>query len=138
MPNGDPTISRGILRTRDLVELYYGARMVGATKRQTAIFDTNTSPQLILGQDVRRISYEIVLASATGLDQCLIGSPAEIDAGFGLLYVVTYGGPFVIKRDFYVDLDTVCEPLVMKKVAGTVVATVREVILTPLPVDESP
>ena len=62
MPDGN-ILKYGILRCRDLVELYFGARMV-ATVAELASPVGTANPQLIFGDDLRRISYEIVLTNA--------------------------------------------------------------------------
>lgn len=126
----------GILKTRDLVELYYGVRMVADVK-ETFIPTTPGTPTRILNQDPRRISYEIVLANEDAaaqefdLSPVTGGSAAEFTA-----YSVAPGETQVIDRDFLTDLDAVTKEVWCTTSVGAQLVTVRETFLTPAPVDE--
>lgn len=126
----------GILKTRDLVELYYGARMVADVKETVVAFG-GTLLARILKQDPRRIGYEIVLANedaaAQEFDLTSItgGSNNSVTA-----YSVAPGESEVIKRSFLTDLDSVTKEVWCTISVNTQLVSVRETFLTPAPVDE--
>jgi hypothetical protein len=136
--NLKPNLPQGILKCRDLVQLYYGLPMVVNTK--STVFPASAAPYLILGQDPRRIRYEIWLnpSSVEVEANILLGTPAEIDAGMGVsLTPGNTDGP-VVERDFLTDLDGVTIAQMILDSSGEVVFSVRETFLTPAPVDEIP
>jgi len=128
----------GVLKCRDLVELYFGWRYV-VTISENA-FTPSMTPYLILNQDPRRIRYEIwinvvnVVAGAT----VLLGSPAAIDAGTApnLQPFSFYNGPLV--RDWITDGEAVTLPVMVSDGTGVIIFSTRETFLTPAPVDELP
>jgi hypothetical protein len=135
MPDFKPS-PLGVLKCRDLATLYYGFPMVGVP-RETLFFLTTTAVTLILGQDPRRIKYEIVLANQTGGNLIVyIGSQSQMDVAKAAVYIVPTGGTLSIKRSFLTDLDSVCLPLLARLPGGSMEISVREIILTPAPADE--
>ena len=138
MPN-DNLLKYGILKCRDLVELYYGARMV--TSVTETKFSASATPYLILNQDPRRIRYEVWydttnLAAPTSIR---IGTPAAIGSGEAISFdpfISVYTLPLV--RDFLTDLDSVCLALMVSDSSGQLIVSTRETFLTPAPVDEVP
>jgi hypothetical protein len=137
MPDS-PNIKYGILKCRDLVELYYGARMVAALTENLYFLSATGQTQQILGADPRRISYEIIWESNVVGDLLYIGNQTQMDNFQAAVYK---GGneSVVIKRSWLTDLDTVTLPLIAR--AGSTSPYeifVREVFLTPIPIDELP
>jgi hypothetical protein len=137
MPNDD-AIKFGILKCRDLVELYYGARMV------TSIVETQvtltTDPKTILTADPRRIKYEIVMSNRDALNPAswVIGRPGSVGAATGQAYSIPPGATLVVERDFLTDMESVCLALEATVQGNTTDFSVRETFLTPIPVDEMP
>lgn len=133
-----PNTPQGILKCRDLVQLFYGLPMVAAViESNVEINAGDTAP--ILSADPRRIKYEIVLTNAgTTTDQIAIGTPSAIDLGTALEVGAPAGESYTIKRDFFTDLDSVCIALSAQALANNWVVSVRETFLTPAPVDEIP
>lgn len=139
---GTPTsdqIKFGILRTRDLVELYYQGRMVVNVAENELAINGNTQTN-ILQQDPRRIRYEIIItaenpASTTNIN---IGSPAAVTGSTCELYFLAANQNIVIIRDFRSDMEGVVLPIdILGSNPGTgIVVSTRETFLTPLPVDE--
>ena len=128
----------GIQRCRDLVGLYFGARIV--TTPKTSLFSLNSvtpGPFAILAQDPRRIKYELTI---TGFNTSFltIGTQAEIDAETGQYIAFDFQSTLVIARDWITDQDAVTTPLFALWFQGGVSIYVRETILTPAPVDEVP
>lgn len=137
MPN-DNAIKFGILKTRDLVELYYGARMV-ATIAETEPGGLVNVQNKLLGADPRRIKYEIILGNLGPVTHAIqIGSPSAVAGGDNQIYVIPPGGTIIIERGFRADMETVCGPLDMIFDNNDVQISVRETFLTPIPVDEMP
>lgn len=133
----DAAIRLGILKCRDLVELYYGARMV------TSIIENNqqgnqTTPQVLVGLDPRRIRLEIVLANRDTVNSLTanIGSPGSNNLGTSELIQLPPGGTVVIERNFLTDMESVTLPLEFQG-SSSVIYSTRETFLTPLPADES-
>lgn len=137
MPN-DNAIKFGILKTRDLVELWYGARMVVQVRATLFNLQASTVVQ-ILQPDPRRIRYEIVFENFDpGPATFDLGTQAEQDSGNTLEYQVPTGASVVVTRTWLDDLEGVTlEQTASTDVANTRVG-VRETILTPIPVDEMP
>jgi hypothetical protein len=137
MPDS-PNLKFGILKARDLVELYYGARMVANLIENVIGSPTASAP--ILGPDPRRIKYEIILAnqSATVGDVVFLASVGGADTPNPQAYAVPPAGTIIVKRDFFTDLDAVTAAIFGLEQNGTVLITTRETYLTPVPIDELP
>ena len=137
MPS-DNILKYGILKCRDLVELVYGARMVTSIIEKS--FSASATPYLILGQDPRRIRYEVWLnqnGTAVGYT-VFMGSPAAIDSGTAQGFWSFTLGYVYLARDFLTDGEAVCLPLKLSDPNGQILVTTRETFLTPAPVDEVP
>lgn len=129
----------GILKCRDLVELYYGARMVTFIKQSEFSLSSSTPQTVILGRDPRRIAYELTLCSHPGVSTTMaIGTDAEIAAGQATIYDLGPSAPIIIPRSFLTYLDAVTAGLQALVSAGDVEVSLLEIILTPAPVDEVP
>jgi hypothetical protein len=137
MANGN-ILKYGILRCRELVELYYGARMVVSITENSNNL-SNAAPQQILGQDPRRIRYEIIVTNA-GAAAIVFWLNASQDAVANIAsqYTVGAGRSIVIERDFLTDLDAVTVPVWGQANSGGLTVSTRETFLTPAPVDEGP
>lgn len=133
-----PNTPQGILKCRDLVQLFYGVPMVASViYSQVGIDASSVAP--ILSADPRRIKYEIILTNVGATtDQILIGAPSAIDLDSGLFIGAPAGESYTIKRDFFIDLDSVCLPLSALAGANNWAVSIRETFLTPAPVDEIP
>lgn len=133
-----PNTPQGILKCRDLVQLFYGLPMVAnVIDSNVEIAAGDIAP--ILSADPRRIKYEIILTNfGATADQILIGTPSAIDQGTALFVGAAPGESYTIKRDFFTDLDSVCIPLSAQAGANAWIASIRETFLTPAPVDEIP
>jgi hypothetical protein len=137
MPNGN-LLKFGILRCRDLVELYYGARMV-VQVLETAIVPIANTQAKLLGQDPRRIKYEIIVSNPDAAAHFFeVGSPSAMDAGNNAQYELAPNTSLTIERDFFADLEGVTLALAFLTDSAAVTIGTREVILTPAPVDEVP
>jgi hypothetical protein len=135
----DPTIKYGILKCRDLVQLYYGARMVAVPKEQLIFLSTLDLAVAVLGQDPRRISYEIVVTGGAGASGLFyVGTKTEMDTNAAAVYRFVANVSTTIKRDFFTQLDAVCLPLFVRAGIVPIEVFVREIILTPSPIDEGP
>lgn len=133
-----PNTPQGILKCRDLVQLFYGLPMV-ANIITTVVELAPSSIAVIFGADPRRIKYEIIVANeGATADFISIGTPAEIDAGVALEIQLNGGDSYTIKRDFFTDLDSVCLPLSAATSTNPWLISSRETFLTPAPVDEIP
>ena len=134
----DPTIAFGILKCRDLVQLYYGARLV-ANVIETNPPDTSVNPGQILSQDLRRIRYEIIFSNnGSGAVQAFLSDTLDgVNAG-PQIYTVPGFSTIVIDRTFLTDLDAVTLPLFSSTSNVNCVISVRETFLTPAPIDEGP
>jgi hypothetical protein len=137
MPN-DNAIKFGMLKCRDLVELYYGARMVASVVESAFSF---TAPQTmqILSPDPRRIRYEIIIGNNNAAPaQLTVGTPSADDGGNDQFYSLPDNETIIIERDFLTDLDCICLALQASCNSGACIVSVRETFLTPIPVDEMP
>jgi hypothetical protein len=134
----DPTIKYGILRTRDLVELYYGARMV--TDLVENFFGSFSDTYALLSQDPRRIKYEIIMANTSPSENETVqmGSPRTVASGLAQIYWMRPGETIIVTRDFFTDLDSVCIEVDVQFQGPDVQISTRETFLTPTPVDEGP
>jgi hypothetical protein len=135
----DNLLKYGVLTCRDLVELYYGWRIVSFLKETSGPVSTG-NPQLLIDQDPRRISYEITLSSASdaGVAIISIGTQTDVQQGLGQDYYLQPQTTIVVRRSFLTDLDTVCQEVWFTNADGFGDIEAREVILTPAPVDEVP
>ncbi len=136
------SIKYGILRARELATLYYGAWMVGDEKYSgfTLAEDTTTD---ILQTNPRRIYYEIALSlnSSTGSAIVQVAPRSQIEAGNVGNIALWPGENMQINRSFLTELDLVSKGLsvmVASSATASVYAYVREVLLSPAPVDEIP
>jgi hypothetical protein len=138
----DNILKYGILKCRDLVTLYYGVPMVMSlfeSSIQVAAF----TPKLLVGQDPRRISYEITLACSDVVTHfAQIGSSLDSLTNsvppIGAQYQVPPGASIVIERNFLTDGDSICLPVWFQADGMAVLASIRAVFLTPAPIDEVP
>ena len=139
---GTPTsdqIKFGILRTRDLVELYYQGRMVVQVRENDPGTLVLFTPVQILRQDPRRTRYEIIIANGGNTTlEVQIGSLQSINNTNYGTYSIAAGDTLVIIRDFRSDLEGVCLEQFAMATVGNAVVTTREDFLTPLPADEVP
>lgn len=136
------SIKYGILRVRDLATLYYGVPMVADEKYSGFTLAENTTTE-ILTINSRRIYYEIVLSlnSSTGSALVQVGPRSQIEASNVGTIALWAGENLQINRSFREELDLVAKGLsvnVASSATASVYAFVREVILTPAPVDEIP
>ena len=140
--SGAPTdqIAFGILRTRDLVELYYRGRMaVQVIENTPSIGDADGT--LLFTQDPRRIRYEIILVNISTTTPSLvqIGSRVGQQSGAAPFYFVAPSGNLIITRNFRTDMEGVTLEQILSLTSGpSPSARTRVTILTPLPVDEEP
>lgn len=134
----DNDIKYGTLNTRDLVQLYYAGRMTAFSKN-TQFLDISNVTQLMT-LDPRRIKYELYISDAIGAGGSIvvIGTEQQVAQTLGLQISVANLLTLPIKRDFFADLDTVCEALWANFIQGAFSISVRETILTPLAVDDTP
>lgn len=133
-----PNTPQGILKCRDLVQLYYGLPMVAALIENLFYVQGGDTVQ-ILGPDPRRIKYEIII-SAQNASIIYIGSLNQMDQSTAAVYQFGSAGVETISRNFLTDLDSVCLPLLARNTASenAFEVFVRETFLTPAPVDEIP
>lgn len=132
-----PLFPLGILRVRDLVQLYYGVRMVTSVS-ETHYGESGGQLQL-LGQDTRRIKYTIVVANfGDDPDEIGLWTNGGADAQNPQIYSVLGNATLVVERTFLTDLDSIALPVFAFDANGTASYSVREVFLTPLPLDEPP
>lgn len=137
MPS-DNLLKYGVLRCRDLVELYFGARMVMALVENNV--EADGTIQTIINQDQRRIRYEIVAVNLSAIAPNFFntGSRLAFANGTPAQYMIPPGATIVITRDFFTDGDAVCIEVQAQAQLSTVGFSTRETFLTPAPVDEVP
>jgi len=134
----DDAIKYGILKCRDLVQLYYGARMVVSIIENNILASAGSSSDLF-ALDPRRIRYEIVVMNGSGGDATFtVGTPAADQAGTDEQYAIGAGQNVVIDRNFITDFDAVTLPQTLFASGGNLSVSTRETFLTPAPVDEIP
>jgi hypothetical protein len=128
----------GIVRCRDLDELYFGGRFV-VTIKNTQFLDLSAITR-ILSQNPSRIRYEIFIADAVGAagSQLVLGTSDEVRNNQGIFIQVANLVTMQIVRDFTTDAEGVVPELWCQFLSGAFSVSVRETILTPLPADESP
>jgi hypothetical protein len=133
-----PLFPLGILRCRDLVQLYYGVRMVtNLIENEGGFFDTQ--PVQIISLDPRRIAYDIVMENfGDANDVALVSTIGGLDPPVQAHYGIFPGATQVISRSFLTNLDAVTMPVFACSVNGNIRFDTREVFLTPLPIDEPP
>lgn len=138
MPLGDNKDLGFIRRNRDLVELYYGLRMVALSKESQ--LSSQSTQTLAIAVDPRRVKLDLVLANkhTTTACQFLLGSPLAFANSSYAVVVVGPNNSIQISRNFLFDLDSITDELDYQTSGGTPVLSIREVILTPPPVDEAP
>lgn len=135
----DPTIKYGILKCRDLVQLYYGARLVVSVTQTFPNYDGVTStPQKLLSQDPRRIRYEIWMNGGSSTATVEMGALKDFDTGQTMEALFLAGNTFRIERNFLTDLDAVTNELYAQGGGATLDVTIRETFLTTAPIDEGP
>jgi hypothetical protein len=133
-----PQIKYGILRTRDLVQLYFGARMVASVLETSPGAIVGPTVQIISG-DPRRIKYEIFLANiSVAADYVSIFSNGDTSTDNPQLISLPPGASEILTRTFFGDLDAVTLPVFLTPGAGSINVSVRETFLTTLPADELP
>lgn len=133
----DAAIKNGILQCRDLVQLYYGVRMVAAITEGFFNQSANVQASLIQ-QDPRRIRYELIMSNGDVTDQVFtIGTPSSFQAGNAQTYSVKPGATLIVERTFLSDFDAVTIGLDATVSSSSCNLNTRETFLTPLPADES-
>ena len=135
-------IKYGILRGRELATLYYGADMVADEIYSSFTLAEDTTTE-ILQTNTRRIYYEIVLSlnSVTGAALVQVAPRSQIEAGNVGSIALWPSENLAINRSFREELDLVTKGLSVKvasSATASVYAFVREVILSPVPVDQLP
>lgn len=130
-----------ILSCQQLVELYYGVRMIAQIKESLFNIAPGVMTQ-ILTSDPRRIRYEINVSfdDVTSDTAVAIGTPQSFDTGTVQAYQLATGsalapfaGMFRVERSFLNDLDAVTLPLNCQTASSPCTVTVRETFLTPVP-----
>lgn len=133
-----PPLADEIVGCRNLVELHFGRRVQMRT-RFTQINPTVNTARMLIGNDPRRIRYELVISSTQAVtQQALTGTQAALQAGAGEAFELTLSLLNVlIVRDFTTDGDAVTEEVWVQSNNANALFSCRETLLTPLPVDES-
>jgi hypothetical protein len=127
----------GILKCRDLVELYYGFPMVGDVREQLVYVQAASGVTPVVEPDPRRIRLELTLANVNGAFSSLfLGTRTQMDTGKAAVYTLPAHSTLILTRDFLTDLDTVCLPMLARSSVGNWEVFVRETILTPTPIGE--
>lgn len=137
MPLKENLLKYGVVSCRDLVELYYGWRMV-AVAYQIPVPGGLATRQLLLPQDPRRIKYEIWMTAEPGPAFVSLGSAADLDNNATMDIEIDNDNNYYLVRSFLTDLDAVCQDLWFTNADGNADISVRAVILTPAPIDEVP
>ena len=134
----DNLLKYGVLKCRDLVELYFGWRAV-TTVIQIGYSPTATVPFQLFGPDPRRIRYEVIFASFDAASQeADLATKAALDSGNHEIYAVPPGGTIKIERNFLTDLEAVTLDQWCALGTATLFVSTRQTFLTPAPVDEVP
>jgi len=128
----------GVLRCIELTELYFGWRMVTSLTENYVSVSTS-APFQVLGQDPRRIRYEIITTNS-GMADILVTFNDSLDNvnNIGTTYGIPAGETLIIERSFLTDLDAVTIPVWGGTTASSIAMATRETFLTPAPVDELP
>lgn len=138
---GSPSIRFGILKARDLVELYFGARMVIDQRYAQQTVNNHATPlaQQILTANPARIAYELFLACAGGGDGSIYLWPnADLTAANSLRINVLGDSTVVINRDWLRYGDSLTRELWAGSTGNQFFVSTVEYLLTPLPVDNLP
>lgn len=134
-----PDIRFGILKCRDLVQLYYGARMVASVIEKETSVATADKVFQVLAADPRRIRLEITLTSIAAAGNSLrLGRAQDTVVTSGLVFVFLPNTTYYLVRDFFTDFDAVTSPLFAYGTALGMAVSTRETFLTPIPIDELP
>jgi hypothetical protein len=126
-----------ILSNRDLLLAEYGTKMVMAI-RESMVGLTVAGLQII-GIDPRRIRYELMITNllTAANVSTKIGSQTAIQRNVGAMLIgLPPSSSQLITRDFKTDGDAVCLEVWALASLGTIIVSVRETFLSPLPVDE--
>lgn len=137
LPETAKPLTEQTLRCRDLVALLYGRR-VAMTTKYTETTMTGAALQ-VLTKDPRRIRLEIQITFPTvsALSVARIGNQIAIQSGIGERFMSGAETTYTLDRNFFDDGDAVCEELWVTSSLGIQIISVRETLLTPLPVDEA-
>lgn len=131
-----PLTKLGIVRCRDLVQLYYGARMAAVLVQKNKALTTGTFVE-IMSADPRRVRYEIIIENFDAAAQFVdIATPEAATSTQQQEYNLPPGSTLIIERDFTTDLDAVTIAVLANRGNDNMSISTRETILTPLPVDE--
>lgn len=134
-----------ILGCQQLVELYYGVRMIAQIKESYYTVSSGATV-MVLQPDPRRIRYEITfnIVDAPRAAQIFLGTPQAMDTDTAETIAAVLGtvlapaGSFQrIERVFLSDLDAVTLPQMVRTNGASCDVSVRETFLTPLPTDEA-
>jgi hypothetical protein len=137
MAIGD-AVKFGTLRTRDLVELFYGNRIVVSVIEKRFTPDS-VSRLTLMTPDTRRISYEIVIINDGIVGHfTAVGTGAAIDQNRAENFAVLPGSSIIIRRNFITEMENVCLDVVALATSADIQYSTRETFLTPAPVDEIP
>lgn len=139
--SGSPSIRFGILRARDLSELYWGARTVVLAKTTLNVVPNHSSPiaQQVLQNNPARIAYELFCACDGGGDGSLYLYPsADLTSSNALRLNVLTDSTIIINRDWTRYGDALTQELWAGSTGNQFHLTTVEYILTPTPVDEIP
>lgn len=134
----DAAIRLGILKCRELVELYYGAGMVTDVIENQFTNISTVAGFPIIPQDPRRIKYVITWVVPSAGNTVKLGSQRTIQSGGGQIYGATSLTTIVVTREWRDGLDEVCAALWALPSNNAIVICTRETFLTPLPADEQP
>lgn len=135
----DNLLKYGVLRCRELVELYFGWRMVSFIREQVLAPAASGTTYVLLQQDPRRIAYDIVFANPDNTTLlAAIGTPQGWGLGNTPLYNIPPGDTLIISRNFLTSLDSVTEEIDYQVSSTDLQVSTIETILTPAPVDEVP
>ena len=130
-------IAAGILRCRDLVQLYYGARMMTVLAYDSPPGTSNV--EQIFTVNPARIAYRIVLENTGNVPfQIFVGTQTAVESQSSLAYEVPAHDSVEISRSFLTDLDAVTQDIWYSPNAANLSVSAEEVLLSPLPVDELP
>lgn len=129
----------GVLRARDLAELYYGWRLVGVALPIVQIDTSSATPQQILQPDPRRYKWIVTMCNDGGNSvECIFGRSSDVTQGTGVPYTLATQTTLEIQRNWLADLDVVTDELWMLVENASVRVAIQQFILTPAPVDEVP
>jgi len=132
-----PPLKYGIVRCRDLVELWLGARLT-TDYLESVYYPTVNKWLQILQPNPARIKYEITLIrTAGGLGTIFVGGVRRPALTVQLPYQVSETLPeIIISRDWLRDLDLVTAELWAFPQQASFQVNTRETVLRPLPTDE--